>query len=100
MALPTPGARGTPEITPAEFKVRPAGSVDPPARLHEYGGMPPAPARVAEYEVPTVPAASDEVVIAGPAATIIVDVPLFEVSAIEVAVTVTVSAEAVGAGAV
>jgi hypothetical protein len=64
--------------------------------------MPPVPASVTEYVVPT---ATDcwalvRLVIAGAAGTVIVAVPVLVVSATEVAVIVTVCEELVAAGAV
>ena len=56
-----PEAVGVPEITPVdEFKDSPAGR-DRPLTPHVYGVVPPVACSVAEYAVPTVPPARDEV---------------------------------------
>ena len=39
---------GVPVIAPPAERDKPAGSVDPEARLHVYGGVPPDAARVVE----------------------------------------------------
>jgi hypothetical protein len=64
--------------------------------------MPPVPASVTEYAVPTATAcwAAIRLVIAGAAGTVIVAVPVSAVSATEVAVTVTDWEELVAAGSV
>ena len=52
---------GVPEITPDEaFRLSPADR-EPLLMLHEYGAVPPLACNVAEYAVPTVPPANDEV---------------------------------------
>lgn len=62
--------------------------------------MPPLAANVTEYAEPTAPAASELVVIDGAAGTVMLAVPFFVPSAIDVAVTLTVKAELEAAGAV
>lgn len=62
--------------------------------------MPPDPAIVTEYALPTVAAARELVVIVGVAGTVSVSDPAFVASAMEVAVTVMVCTELVAAGAV
>lgn len=58
-----PDAVGVPEMTPVEvFRASPAGS-EPLLVLQVYGELPPFAWRVAEYAPPTVPFASDDVVI-------------------------------------
>ena len=66
----TPGSFGEPEIVPLfGSKVRPWGSW-PETMLQAYGGFPPAPVKVAEYAVPTLPLGSEEDVIEGGAVTV------------------------------
>lgn len=92
------------ESTPAVLSERHGGRTPLPLASAQflYGVMPPVPDSVTEYAVPTetVCCAVVRAVIAGAAGTVIVAVPFFEVSAIEVAVTVIVCAELVAAGAV
>jgi hypothetical protein len=60
-----PDAVGAPEITPVEAaRFRPGGS-EPEMMLQVYGVVPPVACSVAEYAVPIVPPASDEVEISG-----------------------------------
>lgn len=57
-------------MTPDELNVRPGGSVDPDAKDHVYGGVPPDAASVCEYAIPTSPAGKDEVLTESGAVTI------------------------------
>lgn len=90
---------GVPEIAPAALRLKPAGRV-PAVILHEYGLTPLVAASVAEYAVPTVPAASEVVVTAGGGTRLMVSVAVLVPSDIDVAVTVAVEAAAMLAGAV
>ena len=99
VAAACPATGAGPESTPAEVRAHAVGSV-PPVRVHLYGAMPPLPASVTVYAAPTEPAGSALVVIVGLAGTVSIVVPVLVVSATEVAVTVTVTAEFDAAGAV
>ncbi len=59
-----PGAVGVPEMTPAALSANPGGS-EPLEMLQFSGATPPLAVNVDEYTVPTVPEATDEIVIAG-----------------------------------
>jgi spore coat protein U-like protein len=59
-----PTATGTPESLPALVKLKPAGRV-PDETLQVYGAVPPEAAKVAEYEVLTIPLGSVAVVTLG-----------------------------------
>jgi hypothetical protein len=97
---PAQEALRIPLMTPADVIVRQLGS-EPALSFHVYGEMPPFPARVTEYAAPTVPARlAPVVVIDGAAGTVMVADADLLVSAMEVAVTVTVWADEVAAGAV
>jgi hypothetical protein len=106
LKTPTQAAVGTEgeESTPVDaFRVKQEGNVPAATAQFLYGGMPPVPASVAEYAVPTATDcwAAVRLVIAGAAGTVIVAVPgVADGLATDVAVTVTVCAELVAAGSV
>jgi hypothetical protein len=79
--------------------VKQLGNV-PLVNFQVYGGMPPEAANSREYAVPTLPDPNTGLVIAGCAGTVIVALAVLLVSAIDVTVTVAVTAELDGAGAV
>lgn len=89
--------------TPDELSVRHDGNALPLLETAQflYGVTPPLPCNCTEKAEPTAPVRLLLVVVTvGVAGTVMVAVPVFEVSAMEVAVTVTVCAELVGAGAI
>ena len=57
---------GVPVICPAEFTVKPAGSVLPVLVDHLRGAVPPLPVKLCEYATPADPLGSDVVVIDNP----------------------------------
>ncbi|HYP08849.1 MAG TPA: hypothetical protein VER03_21640 [Bryobacteraceae bacterium] len=66
-----PAVVGVPEMAPFDASVSPAGKI-PAETAQLYGGVPPVAPRLAEYGWPTLPLASDVVVIVGaPAAMVI-----------------------------
>src|SRR5579872_344377 len=85
-----PGAVGVPPIV-APLNESPAGS-DPPLTDHVYPPVPPLAASPAEYADPTVPLASDPVVIVSAAALIVMLNP-FVADAPELSFTCTVKFE-------
>lgn len=92
-----------PDRTPAEVSERHEGRDEPEAaaQLHVYELMPPLPAMVTDFAMPTDQARlALVVVIDGAAGIVMVVVPVLVVSAIDVAVMVTVCDELVAAGAV
>ena len=83
-----PTALGIPEIV-EPVRVSPAGS-DPPAIDHVYGGVPPFALNDCEYEVPTVPAGSVDVVTPSPGGfTVIESAAVADTDALSVTFTVT-----------
>ena len=72
-SLVVPGNCGVPLIRPvAESSVTPLGSA-PDAICHVYGTLPPAAVSCAEYGWPAVPLGSDAVVMAKPAAIVMLN---------------------------
>jgi hypothetical protein len=100
--VPAQDALGVPAIDafePDAVIVRQPGNV-PLVNFQVYGGTPPETASCWEYAIPTAPGPNPAAVIAGLPATLIVALAVLLGSATEVAVTVTISAELEGAGAV
>jgi hypothetical protein len=83
-------AVGVPEIVPEPLKERPAGNDEPEAKLQVSVPAPPLACKVALYAVPTVPLASEVVVMPGAGVMTTAEVTDFVVSLTEVAITVTV----------
>lgn len=90
MKVVVAAAVGVPEIVPEPLKERAAGSDEPEAKLQVSVPAPPLACKVALYAVPTVPLASEVVVMLGAGVTTTVEVTDFVVSLTEVAMTVTV----------
>ena len=85
------GPAGAPLIVPEELRVSPGGSV-PALTVNVSAPAPPVLAIAWLYAVPSTPAGSVVVVIAGAALTVIVKVAVFAVSETDVAVITAVPA--------
>jgi hypothetical protein len=82
-------AVGVPEIVPVPLNERPVGNEEPKAKLQVSVPAPPPACSAALYAVPTVPVASEVVVMLGAGATVTVEDADFVASLADVAVIVT-----------
>ena len=92
-------AVGVPEIVPVPLRERPAGNAEPEAKAQVSVPAPPLACNVALYAAPTVPLASEVVVMLGAGVTATVEDVDFVASLADVAVTVTVILAETVAGA-